>query len=349
VENLLTPSGEPTKLINCSAHLKRKMGECKAVKLLVNKDSLQSILSDWDIVYRARSTISKWALIRRALQHWRSIGELNYTKWFENIYLADDFDRWTISDSTPGSGTDSNPIESFNKSLKCNVLPEAVSMQTFLGRPLQSLFTLVDLNYSAAGTRDHLDPIASMLTTPTAAEHLNKACTLLCFRGNYICKNFLSEENPSSDQQYWLFNSTRNLVASDEHDDPNHITTDKADSFLGRVVLGTLPLPDSYPNMEKARQSLSCYHVVQVSRCPGVPSNGLLPLSVCTKKLAWNCTCYDYSRNGLMCSHVLCTLHLKKVADVVKMNSKLPPVQKGRPKKDSLRKGRQNGLTIQPP
>jgi hypothetical protein len=263
-------------------------------------------------------------------------GEVVYANWFVDTYTGD-YGNWAICDTISGCGTDSNPIESFNKSIKKNVIQERISVLSFMKTKADVLFTLIGTQYHVKNgqlaSRDNTNCLHTVRRLPRNTEVVRAAAAIVKHVQQSIA---LSRERVvaelKDEQERWCVNS-RNFKYDPSKPLENVITVDKATKFVADLDESTSTYREGYMfrTMEEAAESLSQYHVVTIRHETNVVP--LIPLASKKDNMIWKCTCYMFNRNGCVCMHVAAVSHAKGLYDAVREASQLLPVKKGRPKK----------------
>jgi hypothetical protein len=245
---------------------------------------------------RARSKTAQKVIINSALHAWCAHGEESYAGWFEGSYGEKPWRNFSIVNSIPGSGTDNNCIERFNRTLK-QLKAAPVSFSNFVNNSLPLIFSAVGLKNSGKidgnkvtkGGRDEVDQMAWMRDNTLSRSELMKARDLLD-NGNmyHLVIN--------QDKWVYICNSTRNLSTHSESEEI--ITRKKAEDFYQLITFNKdLKETDYYATTEDARYNLSRYHIVTAVRWPENDSWKL------------ECTCKIFSRNCCYCKDILPTAH----------------------------------------
>lgn len=118
ISNAFHDHSPDSNCVDCYAHMVRKTGE--KVAFLRDSEYYDSVVYP-QIVQMSKSA-TKEILMRlgnAAVAQWRKDGEDTYAKWFEDIYLADQWcGFYGTASGVPGIGRTNNPLEGVNKSVK---------------------------------------------------------------------------------------------------------------------------------------------------------------------------------------------------------------------------------------
>lgn len=333
-------------ILDCWAHVKRKMGEQKQRSLVIGssaeKDAFLGIAKDdADILHISRSESMFSLLSTLMIEKWVLENQRPYADWFKKVYLQPKWLRWFCTASgIPGVLPNNNALEALNRVVKAeHVIGKTMTLQQFFKDGCPSLMKRCEDLYSEYGgelQRQVVNQAEEILCNPRQipSEMFEKAVQYAS-----TPSSFMRGTGEMFKDSYFV-NAKQQLGLP--------VTATRVELFCGAKYIHEHP----NENAQEAPNSALSFFTTVADRIRDsedsstfVPGSFAQAVFMCNtlhevKKLSeyhYSCDCKQYYHTAFLCSHILLVYHLEGQFNVLDVYKSLTVSKKrGRPARSNF-------------